>query len=58
MAGRHLKPINRQGRSAGRRALKSLPTLSCEVPGFDYVPAPAKTIDATAVKTEKDKAAA
>ena len=57
MAGRHLKPINRRGRK--RRMLKSLPSLSCEYPSFDYdLLEPEKTIDAKAEKKQKEKAAA
>jgi hypothetical protein len=57
MAGRHLKPINRQGRSAGRRVLKSLPSLSCDYPNYDYS-VPEKSIDASVEKAKKDKVAA
>ena len=57
MAGRHLKPINRRGRLAKRRPLKSLPSLSCDFPDFDYS-APERTIDAKVVKKEKKKVAA
>ena len=57
MSGRHLKPINRRGRVAKRRRLKSLPSLSCDYPDFSYS-YPEKTIDATAEKKQKEKVAA
>jgi len=55
MADRHLKPINRRGRK--RRMLKSLPSLSCDWPSFDY-DQEEKTIDAKAGKEQEKKVAA